>query len=518
MHAHDLSSQEIDDLNMKLNTLLAKDLENAKVNLQHAIDEASQTDYAPRVEIIEFHLEEAAKACDVAWSCVKGSARDAINCARIAIAVAITLDQAQAITKVKRWLKMVADHKLIKMAVGRRGSLLDGKESARFRRNVAKLVGDASAMLDRVSVGLRLSVDPRLRPAVTEACATLTGHVDSIDAMAIDPGNGRLYSGSRAKSIKVWDVAAATLRSGIPCVATLTGHTNSIYSLAVDPDTGRLYSGSRDKSIKVWDVAATIVRSGLPCVATLTGHTNSVFALAIDPDNGELYSGSRDKSIKVWDTTVDSGVPVTLTGHRSVFVLAIDPSNSRLYSGSADNSIKVWDTAATDSGFSCIATLTGHTDSVCALAIDPANNRLYSGTGDDKFKRQVDQSDKSIKVWDTATASNMPCIATITGHTNSVFALAIDPGNGRLFSGSDDRSIKVWDTAAADGSFPCIATLTGHTHWVRALVVDPGNGRLYSGSVDHSIRVWDIPAMVNLTWTDSQGEQSRSQPEGVISR
>jgi len=139
-------------------------------------------------------------------------------------------------------------------------------------------------------------------------------------------------------------------------------------------------------------------------------------------------------------------------------------------------------------------------------------------TGTSDKNASGSSSDKSIKVWDTATTRNMPCIATLTGHTNSVFALAMDPDHGRLFSGSDDRSIKVWDTAAADGSFPCIATLTGHTHWVRALAVDPGNGRLYSSSVDHSIRVWDVPAMVNVTWTDSRGEQSRSQPEGVISR
>ncbi|MFN9386747.1 MAG: hypothetical protein ACK6BU_07315, partial [Cyanobacteriota bacterium] len=46
--------------------------------------------------------------------------------------------------------------------------------------------------------------------------------------------------------IKLWDPASGLLQ------ATLEGHSGWVYALAVLPD-GRLASGSRDNTIKLWD-------------------------------------------------------------------------------------------------------------------------------------------------------------------------------------------------------------------------------------------------------------------------
>lgn len=53
---------------------------------------------------------------------------------------------------------------------------------------------------------------------------------------------------------------------------------------------GKLYSGSRDETIRVW--------SGLngTHISTLTGH---ICSLAVGT-NGKLYSGSFDGTIRVW--------------------------------------------------------------------------------------------------------------------------------------------------------------------------------------------------------------------------
>ena len=52
---------------------------------------------------------------------------------------------------------------------------------------------------------------------------------------------------------------------------TMEGHANTVNSVCVSADGSRLFSGSRDKTIKVWDVATGA------CVQTLEGHTGSVF-------------------------------------------------------------------------------------------------------------------------------------------------------------------------------------------------------------------------------------------------
>ena len=68
-------------------------------------------------------------------------------------------------------------------------------------------------------------------------------------------------------------------------------------------------------------------------------------------------------------------------------------------------------------------------------------------------------------------------ITTLSGHTNSVLALAIY--DSKLYSGSVDKTIKVWSLEAGDFGRE-ITTLSGHTYSVRALAIQ--ESKLYSGS------------------------------------
>lgn len=56
-----------------------------------------------------------------------------------------------------------------------------------------------------------------------------------------------------------------------------------------------LASGSRDKTIKIWDVS-----TGL-CLITLTGHDNWVRGLIFHSGGKYLLSAADDKTLRVWD-------------------------------------------------------------------------------------------------------------------------------------------------------------------------------------------------------------------------
>jgi WD40 repeat protein len=78
---------------------------------------------------------------------------------------------------------------------------------------------------------------------------TLSGHSGEIYTVAFSPDDeGRwLASAGEDSTVKIWDS-----HSGEP-VKSLRGHLGLVSSVAFTPD-GRLVSGSRDHTVKVWDV------------------------------------------------------------------------------------------------------------------------------------------------------------------------------------------------------------------------------------------------------------------------
>lgn len=99
-----------------------------------------------------------------------------------------------------------------------------------------------------------------------------------------------------------------------------------------------LASGSRDKTIKVWEVAHG------ECLMQFEGHDNWVRALAFHPGGRFLYSSSDDKSVRLWDLRARQNSLKISNAHSHFAVcLVISAKHEVCASGSVDRSIKVWD-------------------------------------------------------------------------------------------------------------------------------------------------------------------------------
>ncbi len=278
---------------------------------------------------------------------------------------------------------------------------------------------------------------------------TLQGHIKAVEAL-LQLSDGTLVSGSWGGIIKLWDLKTGN------CKQTLHEHISLVDTLLQLLD-GSLASGSWDGTIKLWDTETGA------CKQTLKRHAGSAFGLKQLSD-GTLVSRSSDKTIKLWDPETGASKQ-TLQGHTGLVIATVLLSDGTLASGSYDTTIKLWDLETGN----CKQTFQGHADEVHALIL-LSDGTLASGS-----------YDKTIKLWDPETGN---CKQTLEGHAGSVFTLK-QLTDGTLASGSADRTIKLWDPKTGD----CKQTLKGHKDKVYGLV-ELSDGTLASRSGDGTIKLW----------------------------
>jgi platelet-activating factor acetylhydrolase IB subunit alpha len=98
-----------------------------------------------------------------------------------------------------------------------------------------------------------------------------------------------------------------------------------------------LLSGSRDKTIMLWDGATAT------CLKVYTGHNNWVRTVWLGCQGKNFFSCSDDKSVRVWDLSNGRNTKTTENAH-SHFVTAMGfSSNQRLMAtGGVDNVLNIW--------------------------------------------------------------------------------------------------------------------------------------------------------------------------------
>lgn len=104
----------------------------------------------------------------------------------------------------------------------------------------------------------------------------------------------------------------------------------------------------------------------------------------------------------------------------------------------------------------------------------------------DKTKLAACFANGTIRVYSLETGS---LVATLTGHTKGVSAIAFSPIDSNVVaSGSDDLTIRVWSIA----KHKCIRILKKHTYHITTVAFNSRGNLLVSGAADETIVVWDL--------------------------
>ncbi|KAG6828105.1 hypothetical protein H0H92_009190 [Tricholoma furcatifolium] len=307
--------------------------------------------------------------------------------------------------------------------------------------------------------------------------------------------HGRIISASDDHAINVYSPITGEL------IRSLLGHQGGVWDLAVSKDT--LVSGSTDRTIRIWDLATG------RCIHVFGGHTSTVRCLAIVrpqwvdveqegggfakerwPKRALIVTGSRDHSLRVW-TLPRPGEPeyrcfeaedgevdptdvcdaeenpyhrLHLEGHDHA-VRALAARGRTLVSGSYDCSVRVWDIVTGQ----CKHVLTGHTQKVYSVVLDPIRNQAYSASMDD-----------SVRIWNLHTGQ---LLHVLSGHTSLVGLLKMSPSH--LVSASADATLRIWNPDTGELQH----TLAVHTGAITCFQHD--EFKVLSGS-NGNVKMWDM--------------------------
>jgi WD40 repeat protein len=281
----------------------------------------------------------------------------------------------------------------------------------------------------------------------------LSGHTDSVMAVAWSPDSRLLASGSMDGTVRLWNKAGdsvSTLNIGSP-----------VYCLAWAPGgkTIAVCAGS----VQLWDLKGNKL-ADFPSV------DSPPLTLAWSSNGKQIVYGTGDKSgrphhyLRLINAKDGSPEGVLLYGVQSLDEVAYLPGN-KLGGVSVGGIVGLWDSTGRllniffgpETGASGAWSHNGK-----LFALGATQITLYSPIG-------------------------VP-VQKLEGKTEGVWAMAWSRDDSLFAASFQDKSIHIWSAAGT-----LLQTLTAHTHFVSSLAFSPDGTTLASGSYDKTAHLWSVP-------------------------
>jgi len=305
-------------------------------------------------------------------------------------------------------------------------------------------------------------------PVTLQAIQTLKQHTAGVTSVAFSPNGKVLATGSRDKTILLWDTKTWKTRP------PLEGHRGEVISLAFSPASEQLASvtTARDGcAIRVWDVETASMKR------TLGGEIDGMFGVVWSGDGSTLACAGGGAKLYIWDPRLDSPrfmIPDAID-RKFIRGLTISRDGKQIATGGGnDGMTRVWDATTgeeipTDHRMPdglCPTFLPGEKAiagwiyvrgqvTICDLPSGKvrqtwkAHPRFIEGmavSADGRFIASVGEGG-DLMLWSTADGTKVASVDA--AHRGRVYTVAFSPDGTQLATaGIDDWSVRIWELPA----------------------------------------------------------------------
>jgi serine/threonine protein kinase len=293
---------------------------------------------------------------------------------------------------------------------------------------------------------------------------TYNWHRKPIDAIELSADGQFLISGDESGTVALWNLALEQ-----PIATYCTHHPT--WAVAISPDRSQIASGDKNRRIQLRRAEAvmTSMRELHADYQSMDSHHGFVCALSFSPDGKILASGGSDGQIRLWDSD-RSHLITTFTGHQqAVTAVKFLPPGQILVSTGADRTLRFWDVTSRQ----LLKTITSHTDKIHDLAVGGSGKVIVTGS-----------SDRTVRVRQLGTTDDR----ILSGHQETVLAVAITPDGKYIASGCLDGQIWLWNGLTGELIHRSIA----HESAIRSMAFAADNRTLITASWDRAIKVWKV--------------------------
>jgi WD40 repeat protein len=341
-----------------------------------------------------------------------------------------------------------------------------------------------------------------------KARVSLKGHTGAIAALAADPRNDRIVTGSFDHTVRLWDGRTAKE------LAVFREHKGMVLAVALSPDGKLVASAGADHTVSLRPVPDGDE------IKQFVGHKGGVRCVAVTRDGKWALSASGsaagDRTLRLWDMATGKEVHKFVGHTDQVWCVAVSGDSKRAASAGADRTIIVWDLETRKE----VGRLEGHTNTVQSVVFSPDGRRLLS-TG----------FDKTVRLWDIETTRELGVVKTLgihaveflpdgkqalfqstggaiyqadfatkklkrrfVGHAGAVYWLALSPDGRTLLSTGEDYTLRLWDVESGQ-QIRALQAPAAYSYC--AIFVDDGR-KVLSGHMDGAMKLWDVSTGVEV--------------------